>query len=115
MRKRHVEDVGDATGADDVVVVEEVAALLVGVDGHVLLYAGEGTAASDGAEEGAEGGGVQRVAEFEEVGEEGELFLGEVVERGEVAGLVHLADDHGTRREKKTGDREQYESKEVSS
>lgn len=94
MRERHVEDVGDSTGADDVVVVEEVTAFLVGVDRHVLFYAGEGTAAGDGAEEGTECGGVECIAEFEEVGEEGDLFFREVVQRGEIACLVYLPHSH---------------------
>ena len=37
--QRHVEDVRDAARADDVVVVEQVAALAVRVDRHVLLHA----------------------------------------------------------------------------
>lgn len=90
VREGHVEDVGDATGADDVVVVEQVAAFGVVVHGHVLFAAGEGAAACDGLHEGAEFGGVEGVAQDEEVGEEVQLGFGEVGERGEVSSLVHL-------------------------
>ena len=63
-RERHVEDVRDASGADDVVVVEQVAALAVRVDRHVLFHAREWAAARDGAQEIAELDGVERIAEL---------------------------------------------------
>jgi len=63
-RERHVEDVRDASGADDVVVVEQVAALAVRVDRHVLFHAREWAAARDGAQETAELDGVERIAEL---------------------------------------------------
>jgi hypothetical protein len=90
MREGHVEYVRDAPGANDVVVVEEVAACGVGVDGHVLFCAGERPTACDSAEERAEGGGVERVTESEEVGKEGDFVGREVVEGSEVACLVYL-------------------------
>ena len=67
VRERHVEDVRDAPGADHVVVVEQVAALAVRVDRHVLFHAREGATARDGAQEIAELGRVERVAELDEV------------------------------------------------
>jgi hypothetical protein len=91
-REGHVEDVGEATGADEVVVGEEVAAAGVRRDGHVLVLAWEGPTARHGAQEGPEGGGVEGVAELEERGEEGELGGGEVGEGSEVARLVELVD-----------------------
>jgi hypothetical protein len=54
VRQGHVEDVRDASRADDIVVVEQVAALAVGVDRHVLLHARQWSAARDGAQESTE-------------------------------------------------------------
>jgi hypothetical protein len=48
-------------------VVEQVAALAVRVDRHVLFHAREGATARDGAQEIAELGRVERVAELDEV------------------------------------------------
>jgi hypothetical protein len=48
VREGHVKDVRDASGADDVVVVEQVAAFAVCVDRHVLFHAREWAAARDG-------------------------------------------------------------------
>jgi hypothetical protein len=81
VRQGHVEYVRDAPRADDVVVVEQVAALAVRVDGHVLLRAREGAAARHCAQEGAELGGIERVAQLYEVREEGHLLFREVGER----------------------------------
>ena len=67
VRQGHVEDVRDAARADHVVVVEQVAALAVRVDRHVLLHAREWAAARDGAQEVAELGRVERIAELDEV------------------------------------------------
>ena len=86
----HVQDIGDSTGADDVVVVEQVASLLVSVHGHVPSRAGDGAASGDLLQEVAELLGVEGVAESEEVREEGDLFVGEVAEGGEISGLVDL-------------------------
>jgi hypothetical protein len=63
-RERHVEDVRDASRADDIVVVEQVAALAVRVDRHVLFRAREWAAARDGAQEIAELDGIERIAEL---------------------------------------------------
>lgn len=65
-------------------------ALGVVVHGHVLLAAAEGTAAGDCLDEGAEFGGIEGIAEDEEVGEEVELRLGEVGEGGKIPRLVYL-------------------------
>jgi len=46
MWEGHVEDVGEATGTNNVIVIEEMAAFRVGIDGHVLLDARERTATS---------------------------------------------------------------------
>lgn len=78
VRERHVQDVRDAPRADHVVVVEEMAAFGVGVDGHVLLGARERAAAGHVLEEGAECKGVEGIAKGEEVGEEGDLGFGQV-------------------------------------
>ena len=82
VREGHVEDVGHAAGADHVVVVEEVAALAVADDGHVLLGARERAAAGDGAEEGTEGRGIDSITEFEEIGEQSDLIFCEIVQGG---------------------------------
>ena len=37
--QRHVEDVRHASGADDVVVIEQMAALAIGIDRHVPFHA----------------------------------------------------------------------------
>jgi len=70
VREGHVEDVRDASRADHVVVVEQVAALAVRVDRHVLFHAREWAAARDGAQEIAKLDGIERIAELEEVREE---------------------------------------------
>lgn len=54
IRQRHVEDVGHASRADNVVVVEQVAAFTVRVDRHVSFYPREWTATRNGAQEIAE-------------------------------------------------------------
>lgn len=90
VRQRQVEDVRDAARADDVVVVEQVAALAVGVDGHVLLRAREGAAARDGAQEIAELGRVEGIAELHEVREERDLLFCEIGKRCQIARLVDL-------------------------
>ena len=94
----HVEDVRDAARADHVVVVEQVAAFAVGVDGHVLLHAREGAAARDGAQEIAEPGRVERIAEAYEVREERDLLFGEIRKRGQIARLVDLNKNKTTTR-----------------
>lgn len=63
-RERHVEDVRDASRADDIVVVEQVTALAVRVDRHVLFRAREWAAARDAAQEIAELDGIERIAEL---------------------------------------------------
>lgn len=90
VRERHVEDVRDASRADDVVVVEQVAALAVRVDRHVPFHAREGAAAGDGTQKVSKLGGVERVAELFEVREERELLFAEVRKRCKVACLVDL-------------------------
>lgn len=90
VRERHVEDVRDAAGPDDVVVVEQMAALAVADDGHVLLRARERAAAGDRAQEGAKHGRVERIAQREQRRQERDLLQVEEVERREVAGLVDL-------------------------
>lgn len=86
----HVEDVRDSAGTNNIVVVEEMTAFCVRVDGHVLLYAGQGTAARDCTQEVAELGRVKGITKCKEVGEKRDLFWGEVIERGKVASLVDL-------------------------
>ena len=90
VRKGHVEDIGSPTGTDDVVVVEQVASLFVGVYGHVLFRARDGTASCNGPHEASKLLRVQGVAEGKEVWEESDLFLGEVVEGSKVPSLVYL-------------------------
>ena len=90
VRQRHVEDVRDAARADHVVVVEQVAALAVRVDGHVLLHARERAAARHGAQELAELGRVECIAEPNEVREERDLLFGEIRQRCKIACLVDL-------------------------
>ena len=90
VRQRHIQDEGNSTGPDDVVVIEQVAAFLVGVHGHVLLGAGDGAASCDILQEAAELVRVQGVAEGKEVGQKGDLFVCEVVEGSEISGLVDL-------------------------
>jgi len=89
-RERHVEDVRDASRADDVVVVEQVAALAVRVDRHVLFHAREWAAARDAAQEIAELDGIERIAELQDVREERQLLFTEVGKGRKIAGLVDL-------------------------
>lgn len=70
VREGHVEDVRDASRADHVVVVEQMAAFAVRVDRHVLFHAREWAAARDGAQEIAKLDGIERIAELEEIREE---------------------------------------------
>ena len=63
-RERHVEDVRYASRADDIVVIEQVAALAVRVDRHVLFRAREWATARDGAQEIAELDGIERITEL---------------------------------------------------
>lgn len=90
VRERHVEDVRDASRADDVVVVEQVAALAVRVDRHVPFHAREWAAARDGAQQVAKLGRIERVAELYEVREERELLFSEIRKGRKVARLVDL-------------------------
>lgn len=96
----HVKDVGHTACTDDIVVVEEVTPLGIRIDGHVLLDAGERTAACDRPEEIAKLWGIERIAEGEEVGEQLELGVGEIGERGQIASLVHLVRPHSSNGEK---------------
>jgi len=81
VRQRHVEYVRHTSRADDVVVVEQVAALAVGVDGHVLFHARERTAASHLAQKITEFLRIKRIAELYEVWKERNLLFCEVRER----------------------------------
>jgi len=74
MWEGHVEDVGEATGANDVVVIEEMAAFGVGIDGHVLLDARERTTAGDCTQEAAKLRRVEGISEGKEVWEKGYLI-----------------------------------------
>jgi len=74
MWEGHVEDVGEATGTNNVIVIEEMAAFRVGIDGHVLLDARERTATSDCTQEAAKLRRVEGIAEGKEVWEKGYLF-----------------------------------------
>lgn len=67
VRQGHVEDVGHASRTDDIVVVEQVAAFAVCVDGHVPFYAREWTTTRNGAQEIAKLGRVEGIAELYEV------------------------------------------------
>ncbi len=60
--------------------VEEVATLCVGVNGHVLLDTGEGAASSDCTEKITKLCGVERITEGEEIRKEGDLVLSEVIQ-----------------------------------
>ena len=97
-RERHVEDVRDASRADDVVVVEQVAALAIRVDCHVLFHAREWAAARDGAQEIAELDRIERIAELQDVREERQLLFAEVGKGRKIAGLVDL---FGKKKERK--------------
>ena len=79
--QRHVQYVRHASRANNVVVVEQVAALAVGVDGHVLFHAREWTAASHFAQEITEFLRIQRIAELDEVWKKCNLLFCEVRER----------------------------------
>jgi hypothetical protein len=81
VRQRHVQYVRHAPRADDVVVVEQVAALEVGVDGHVLFHAREWTAASHLAQNITEFLRIKCIAELNEAWKERDLFFCEVRER----------------------------------
>ena len=70
--------------------VQQVAPLCVGVHGHVSFRAGNRATSCNLAQEGTEPVRVQGVAEGKEVWEESDLFLGEVIERSKVSGLVDL-------------------------
>ena len=74
MWEGHVEDVGEATGTNNVIVIEEMTAFGVGIDGHVLLDARERTATSDSTQEAAELRRVEGITEGKEVWEKGYLF-----------------------------------------
>ena len=67
-----------------------MAAFGVGINGHVLLDAGERTTSGDCLQETTELGRVEGIAEGKEVWKEGDLFRVEVVERRKVACLVDL-------------------------
>jgi hypothetical protein len=90
VRQGHVQDVGNPAGANDIIVIEQITPLVVSVHGHVLLRAGDGPAPGHGAQEGSKPIRVQGVAEGEQAREEGDLILGEVIERSEISGLVDL-------------------------
>jgi hypothetical protein len=64
--------------------------MFVGVHGHVPFRTGDGTASCNSSQERAELLRVQGVTKGEQVREERDLFLGEVVERSEISGLVDL-------------------------
>lgn len=54
--------------------IEEIAAFGVGINGHVLLDAGERTTSGDCLQETTELGRVEGIAESKEVWKEGDLF-----------------------------------------
>ena len=70
--------------------VEEMTALLIRVHRHVLLGARERTTSGDGADKVPKFGGVQGIAQGEQVREERDLLGGKVVERRKVARLFDL-------------------------
>ncbi len=88
--KGHVENVGNASAADDIVVIEEMAAFRVRIDRHVLFLTRQRSAAGDGSEERTEFVRVERIAEPEEIRQEGYLGGAEVIERSKVACLIYL-------------------------
>jgi len=103
MWERHVEDVGEATSANDIVVIEEMAAFGVGIDRHVLLEPRERTAAGDCTQEAAELGRVEGIAKGEEVREEDYLVWRKEVEGREVACLIDLCRLFATSCDKEKG------------
>lgn len=87
----HVENIGHAAGADHVVVVEEMAAAGIRIDGHVLGRARERTTTRHGLKKRTEARRVEGITKGEKVREEGTLVVGEIGEGGEVACLIDLA------------------------
>jgi hypothetical protein len=90
VRQGHVQDIGDSTSPDDIVVIEQVASFFVRVDRHVLLRARDGTASCDLSQETPKLLGIQGVTESEKIREESDLLFGEVIEGGEVSCLDDL-------------------------
>ena len=81
VRQRHVQDVRHATRTNNVVVVQQVTALPVRIDGHVLFHAREWTAASHLAQEITEFLRIQRITELNEVWKQRDLLFGKIRER----------------------------------
>lgn len=81
VRQRHVKDVRHASRTNNVVVVQQMAALAVRVHGHVLFHAREWTAASHLAQEITEFLRIKRIAELDEVWKQRDLLFGKVRER----------------------------------
>lgn len=90
IRQGHVQDVGNPAGANDVVVIEQITPLLVGVHGHVLFRARDGPASGHGTHKGPKLIRIQGVAKGKEVREESDLIFGEVIEGSKIPGLVDL-------------------------
>ena len=65
IRKRHVQNVRNATRANDIVVIEQVAAFAIRVDRHVLRFTAERSTTSDLAYKRAKFLRVERIAQSE--------------------------------------------------
>ena len=81
MREGHIEDIRDTSGTDDIIVIEQMTAFCVSVDGHVLLTSRERSASRYGAYELSEFFRVEGISECEQTGKEGELRFVQVRER----------------------------------
>ena len=73
MREGHVEDIGDTSSTNDIIVIKQVAAFCVSVDGHVLLTSRERSASRYGAYKLSELFRVEGISECEQTGKESEL------------------------------------------
>ena len=94
MREGHIEDIRDASGTDDIIVVKQMTAFCVSVDGHVLFASRERSASRYGAHELSELFRVEGISECEQIGEEGKLGFVQIRERSEVSSLVNLVENN---------------------
>ena len=73
MREGHVEDIRDASSTNDIIVIKQMTAFCVSVDGHVLLVSRERSATRYGAYKLSELFRVEGISECEQTGKESEL------------------------------------------